>query len=52
VQVLDSPLRCLQALRKRGEPVAEVRDEKKQAVGVIAQQALISALLGEEPERH
>lgn len=51
VQLLDSPLRCLQTLRKRGEPVAEVRDEKKQVVGVIAQQALISALLGGEPER-
>lgn len=51
VQMSDSPLRCLQALRKRGEPVAEVRDEKKQAVGVIAQQVLVNALLGEVPER-
>ncbi len=51
VQASDTPLRCLQALRKRGEPVAEVRNDKKQAVGVIDQQVLINALLGELPER-
>lgn len=51
VQLTDSPLRCLQMLRKRGEPVAEVRDGKKQAVGVIDQQVLINALLGEVPEQ-
>lgn len=51
LQVSDSPLRCLQALRKRGEPIAEVRDDKKEVVGVIAQQVLINALLGEVPER-
>lgn len=51
VPLLDSPLRCLQTLRKRGEPIAEVRDADKQVVGVIAQQVLINALLGEVPER-
>lgn len=46
VQLLDPPLRCLQTLRKRGEPIAEVRDANKQVVGVIAQQALVQALIG------
>lgn len=43
----DEPaLRCLQALRKRNEPVAAVVDASNEAVGVITQQSLIDALLG------
>lgn len=47
LQLHDPALRCLQMIRKRGEPVAEVQDDKKQVVGVITQQALINAMLGE-----
>lgn len=41
----DPALRCLQALRKRGEPVAAVLDAKGDALGVVTQQALIAELL-------
>ncbi len=41
----DEPaLRCLQALRKRNEPVAAVIDAKNEAIGVITQQSLIEAI--------
>lgn len=47
IHLHDPALRCLQMIRKRGEPVAEVRDEMKQVVGLISQPTLINAMLGE-----
>ena len=41
----DPALRCLQALRRRGEPVAAVLDAKGDAVGVLPQEKLIATLL-------
>ena len=41
----DTALRCLQALRKRNEPVASVVDPWGETVGVITQQGLLRALL-------
>lgn len=41
----DTALRCLQALRKRNEPVASVVDPRGETVGVITQQGLLRALL-------
>ncbi|MFZ4764626.1 MAG: CNNM domain-containing protein [Roseimicrobium sp.] len=41
----DGALRCLQALRKRGEPVAAVVDAQGMPLGVITQYALLRALL-------
>lgn len=40
----DSALRCLQALRKRNEPVASVVDSRGGIVGLVTQQALLKAL--------
>lgn len=43
----ESALRCLQALRKRGEPIAAVVDDAGEAVGVLTQQALLGIILAE-----
>jgi putative hemolysin len=43
----DSALRCLQALRKRGEPVAAVLDGSGETVGVVTQKGLVQALLAQ-----
>ena len=43
----DDAFRCLQALRKRGEPVAAVLNVDGTAIGVLTQQDLIKALFGE-----
>lgn len=45
----EPALRCLQTLRKRGEPVAAVVDETGEAVGVITQQALLNVMLSPKP---
>ncbi len=49
VQFNEPSLRCLQMLRKRGEPVAEVRDKNKLVIGVLTQQALINDMIGQFP---
>lgn len=41
----ESALRCLQALRKRGEPIAAVVNDDGEAVGVLTQQALLGIIL-------
>ncbi len=41
----ESALRCLQALRKRGEPVAAVANSRGQTVGVITMESLLRHLL-------
>jgi CBS domain containing-hemolysin-like protein len=43
----DAALRCLQALRKRGEPVAAVLNEKGETVGLVTQKGLVQALLAQ-----
>ncbi len=40
----DRALRCLQSLRKRGEPVAAVVNENGDAMGVLTQQDLLFAI--------
>lgn len=42
----DRAMRCLQALRKRGEPVAAVVDGNAEARGVVTQRALMASLFG------
>lgn len=44
VRSTDTALHCLQYLRKRGEPLTAVQDEKQQVLGVITQQALLAAI--------
>lgn len=46
IKSTEAALRCLQILRKRGEPLAVVIDDKQQTAGVVTEQALISKLLG------
>lgn len=41
----ESALRCLQTLRKRGEPIAAVVSDDGEAVGVLTQQALLQIIL-------
>lgn len=43
----DAALRCLQALRKRGEPIAAVLDAKGEAIGVVIQRHLVQALMAQ-----
>jgi CBS domain containing-hemolysin-like protein len=40
----DRALRCLQSLRRRGEPVAAVLDEKGDVVGVLTKHDLMAAI--------
>jgi len=46
VRTTESALRCLQMLRKRGEPVAAVLNDKAVVVGVVTEEALAKALFG------
>ena len=46
VRTTDPALRCLQMLRKRGEPVAAVLNERAEVVGVLTQDALAKVLFG------
>lgn len=43
-KLTDAPLRSLQMLRKRGEPLAAVLDESGKTVGVLTQESLLKAL--------
>jgi len=46
VRTTDHALRCLQILRKRGEPVAAVLNEQSEVVGLLSQESLCRALFG------
>ncbi len=49
LQIRDTEpaLRCLQTLRRRGEPVAAVVDASGEAVGLLPQRSLVQALMGQ-----
>jgi CBS domain containing-hemolysin-like protein len=45
MRATESALRCLQALRRRGEPLGLVIDDKGESVGIITQRSIIGVVL-------